>query len=127
MNTTLKFTESTTEPNRFTVHADNNWLMSILHNGEALTETQRENMRRLVACWNACQGIETLNLEENGVASMQSAIGLIRQRMQLHAGLSNLCAKMPTGTNLEVFHAKAEVVAARHAIASIETNSIKTT
>lgn len=39
------------------------WLLSLLHNGEELTYTQRENMRRLVACWNACEGTSTESLE----------------------------------------------------------------
>lgn len=39
------------------------WWLSLLHNGEALTELQRHNMRRLAACWNACDGISTATLE----------------------------------------------------------------
>lgn len=35
------------------------WLLSLLHNGQQLTDTQRENLRRLVACWNACENLPT--------------------------------------------------------------------
>lgn len=42
-----------------------NWLMSLLHNGQQLTDTQRENLRRLVVCWNACEGIPTANLQKH--------------------------------------------------------------
>jgi len=41
------------------------WLLSVLHNGEKLTSVQRETMRRVAACWNACEGISTDNLEDN--------------------------------------------------------------
>jgi len=59
----LAYAESEHEPNRFTIGADGKWLMSIQHNGEPLVETQRENMRRLVAAWNACEGSSTEWLE----------------------------------------------------------------
>lgn len=60
----LQFTESPHEANRFTINVNgHHWLMSILHNGEPLKETQRENMRRLVACWNACKDSSTEWLE----------------------------------------------------------------
>lgn len=39
------------------------WLFALLHNGEAMPARQMANMRRLVACWNACQGISTASLE----------------------------------------------------------------
>lgn len=38
--------------------------------------------RRLVACWNACKGISTHNLEHDGVASMEqvlNTLGSIRE------------------------------------------------
>lgn len=38
---------------------DGRWVISFLQNGELLTERQLENARRLVACWNACDGIDT--------------------------------------------------------------------
>lgn len=55
----LTFTESEIEPNRFRIQANGNWLMSITHNGEQVESRQRENLRRLVACWNAFEGVST--------------------------------------------------------------------
>ena len=40
------------------------WWMSVLLNGEQLTATQEDNLRRLAACWNACEGITTEALEK---------------------------------------------------------------
>jgi hypothetical protein len=62
---TMTFKESEYEPNRFTIGVDGNWLMGIQHNGEQTVLRQRENMRRLAACWNACYGIPTEVLEAN--------------------------------------------------------------
>lgn len=60
----LEYSESPFEANRFGINVKgHHWLMSILHNGEPLVEVQRENMRRLVACWNACEDIDTNMLE----------------------------------------------------------------
>jgi len=63
----LAYQESQYEPNRFTIGVDGKWLMSIQHNGEQMPETQRENVRRLAACWNACEGIPTETLEEHAL------------------------------------------------------------
>lgn len=71
MNTTtqqtdaiLQYEESPGDANRFSVNIKGRgWLLSILHNGEQFVAVQRENMRRLVACWNACVGIDTQMLE----------------------------------------------------------------
>ena len=49
----LTVTESEYEPNRFTIRANGNWIMTIQHNGESMIPQQRENLRRLAACWNA--------------------------------------------------------------------------
>lgn len=70
----LTFAESQYEPNRFTIGLNGKWFMSIQHNGEQLVERQRENMRRLVACWNACQGTSTESLEQNGVVDFQTVV-----------------------------------------------------
>lgn len=45
------------------VGADDRWLLTLLHNGHDVTQCQIANMRRLVACWNACEGIKTGILE----------------------------------------------------------------
>lgn len=41
------------------------WWMSLLMNGEQVTERQRANLVRMAAAWNACEGISTENLEDN--------------------------------------------------------------
>jgi len=41
------------------------WWMSLLMNGEQVTERQRANLTRMAAAWNACDGISTENLEDN--------------------------------------------------------------
>ena len=38
------------------------FLLSLLHNGQQMTVVQEANLRRVVACWNACEGIKTTNL-----------------------------------------------------------------
>lgn len=39
------------------------WWMSLLMNGEQVTESQRANLARMAAAWNACDGISTEKLE----------------------------------------------------------------
>ncbi len=61
----LKFRISAYDPNRYLIVIGENskWLMSIQHSGEQVEARQIANMRRLVACWNACQGSSTDWLE----------------------------------------------------------------
>lgn len=59
----LTFSESEYEPNRFTIYANGKWLLCIQHNGEQTMPQERENMRRMAACWNACEGSSTEWLE----------------------------------------------------------------
>ena len=42
---------------------DGRWWMALLANGEQTSERQKANMRRLAACWNACDGLSTEALE----------------------------------------------------------------
>ena len=51
------------------------WWLSLLHNGEALTELQRHNMRRLAACWNACEGLQTSVLEQLAGGTIAGELG----------------------------------------------------
>lgn len=44
--------------------SDGRWWLALLANGEQCTPTQIANMRRLAACWNACETIPTFMLEE---------------------------------------------------------------
>lgn len=66
----LTVSESSLYANEYHLMANGNWLMAVHHNGEQMPETQRENMRRLVACWNACEVIPTEVLEANQSAPM---------------------------------------------------------
>lgn len=45
---------------------DGRWWLALLHNGEQTTPQQIERFRRLVACWNACDGLTTEQLERCG-------------------------------------------------------------
>lgn len=54
------------------------WWLAMLHNGEAPSARQVANMRRLAACWNACDMIPTEALEEisaNGGFIWRLAVG----------------------------------------------------
>ncbi len=62
---------TTHTPTRLTVRANGDansyallddkghWFMSMLVNGEQMEAKQEANLRRLAACWNACEGIPT--------------------------------------------------------------------
>lgn len=66
---------------------------------EWMDEGEKEaNARRLVACWNACEGIPTADLEQYAaldgvdhetVASLRFIGGLVRQRDELLAALAS--------------------------------------
>lgn len=46
------------DANRFTmVNEQGRWVASLLLNGEQVTTRQVANMERMVACWNACEGL----------------------------------------------------------------------
>lgn len=51
------------------------WLFALLHNGEAMPARQLANMRRLVACWNACEGLETQTLETLAGGTIAAELG----------------------------------------------------
>lgn len=51
---------------------DGRWWLAILANGEQPSERQIANFRRLAACWNACEGITTDDIEAG------KHVGLIR-------------------------------------------------
>jgi hypothetical protein len=44
------------------VDQDNKWVLGLLHNGEPLVGEQIQNLSRLAACWNACDGFTTEQL-----------------------------------------------------------------
>ena len=41
------------------------WLLHMLHNGRQTPPTQSENLRRLAACWNYCEGLDTEGMERS--------------------------------------------------------------
>lgn len=69
------------------------WLLSLLHNGQQLTDTQRENLRRLVACWNACEGISTVRLERT-VNNLHGRASASDKLDELHAQRDELLAAL---------------------------------
>lgn len=63
---------------------DGRWLMTLLHNGHDVGERQTANLRRVVACWNACEGIDTELLEQKILGDQIAAkMSLIDQRDEL--------------------------------------------
>ena len=53
------------EANQFCLLDDTGkwYVVALLMNGEIHAARQEANMRRLVACWNACDGVPTETLE----------------------------------------------------------------
>lgn len=73
------------------------WFMSMLVNGEQMTERQEANLHRLAACWNACEGISTEDLEDQEQADSPISVAarvlnfqLLRQRGKLLGFLAEL-------------------------------------
>ena len=77
----------TRTPTRLTVRANGDansyallddkghWFMSLLVNGEQLEAKQEANLRRLAACWNACTGMATDQVDAMNVQRMLTALG----------------------------------------------------
>jgi len=51
---------------------DGKWWLALLHNGEQTAPQQIERFRRLAACWNACDGLTTEQLERCGTLDRAS-------------------------------------------------------
>lgn len=76
-----------------------NWWLSLLMNGEQVTVRQEANLRRLAACWNACDGVSTETLE-GGHASWitkcealeRTSLAIESERNALRATLAPLAA-----------------------------------
>lgn len=71
---------------------DGRWWLAVLANGEQTGARQIANFRRLAACWNACEGIETEWLEKypTGFESLVGNSELVKQRDQLQARIAEL-------------------------------------
>jgi len=97
----LSFLANPIEPNKYVIAVnDQRWFMSILHNGEQWEPEQRENMRRLVACWNACEGLPTAWIEGGAADILEHAKSLKSQRDELLTVLKALTDRgriPPTG------------------------------
>lgn len=85
----LQFAEVIHEANQFMIYTGPvaKWLMRIQHNGEQLMEKQRANLRRMVACWNACKCITTESLEANGAAGYEHTVALTKQLSEVRTVL----------------------------------------
>lgn len=59
----LEFMENGEANSYAVLTTEGRWLLNLLHNGEATLASQRANMRRLVACWNACELLSTEQVE----------------------------------------------------------------
>ena len=65
---------------------DREWPRSIAHVRPSPVEWRmHSNARRLVACWNACQGIDTGDLENGSVNVMEHLKATPDQRLQKRA------------------------------------------
>lgn len=74
-------------------------------------ETMHENSRRIVACVNACAGIETKELEESGIVSRRNiAKSLLDELISTVGDLKEICSErkipMPDST---IKRAEAEI------------------
>ena len=96
----------------------------------AIDGRSEANAERLVACWNACQGIDTADLKSGSVSIIQKlhddvAQRVLEQRDELLAALQGIIGYFDSGNSVDVSQAtiKAgsdEVKAARAAIAKVD-------
>lgn len=71
------------EANRYAMFTgDGYWLLTVLHNGVMLSETQEANFRRMAACWNACEGLSTRTIE------IMAQLGGVTSKMPVVAKLA---------------------------------------
>lgn len=74
-----------------------------------------ENARRLAACWNACDGIDTEHLERHGLPDFAQKIsGLVAQRDEMLEALNGILIRVADDEDYGPDHA---VTVARAAIA----------
>ncbi len=82
-NTGLVTLHENGEANSYALRgADGNWLLALLHNGEAGLDKQRANFRHVAASWNACEGATTEDLEQLGTGGVVALTGLTEQYRQ---------------------------------------------
>jgi hypothetical protein len=102
---------------------NNEWVVGLIHNGEPSVHQQRENMRRIVACVNACEGLSTADLEAvagQGAPANEAVKRFNETRSALIALLDRYTGLVNSGDagnwNPED---EPEVIAARAAIAKV--------
>ena len=129
-HTTVKLTaeESRIYVNEHFLCSGGNWLMSIRHNGEQMPEAQRENVRRLAAAWNACDGIPTETLERTQTITTIDLFRKIDGHDRMLAALQAILPFIPKSSESEGGAAKySEAVKAadlvRDAIAKATENN----
>lgn len=75
--------------------------------------------RRLVACWNACQGITTESLEDNGVADMSMALALCNKIDRLAVALKDIVKSLSDQDDEGMIEHTEQMIAARAALALV--------
>lgn len=94
--------ESACYANEFRIINGGNWLCIMRFNGELMPVRQREYASRLVACWNACNGIPTEDLikKEGDPAPVFSLlIEAMKQRDELLSALKSARTWVGDGEN----------------------------
>lgn len=92
----------------------------------SVPDNDEANARRLAACWNACEGLDTESLEKHSLASVTSKLLKAKtQRDELATALSGLLSYFESGNSVPVDKAtikadSLEVIAARAAIQKVE-------
>lgn len=115
---------------------DGRWWMSVLMNGEQMTERQESNLRRLAACWNACDGIDTDLIEPrmlgDQIAAKMAVIDKCERLNTENAALNDYCAAVEQQRDLLLASVRGlldalpsatthpAIAAARAAIAAVE-------
>ncbi len=61
------------EANSYALMQDDKWLMSVLLNGELLSEVQRASLHKLAAAWNAYEGDGWINVKD-GLPELQTEV-----------------------------------------------------
>lgn len=73
-----------------TLHGDDAGYSEIWSKWDGAPKSHKDNARRIVACVNACQGLDTDHLEKNGLPDFAGKISsLVKQRSELLKALKD--------------------------------------